>query len=313
VALDPQYAVAWAALGSAYGLKGEFLSIPELNDKSIDVLRRALEIDPGVPSAHGWLGSALMNAGQLDEAVVVLEEAVRLDPGNASARGTLARAHWIGRGDFERGIEELEHAVRLNPRSGYGFLQLSLLYALRGRYDRAEAAARQAIELQEQYISGQQGMLIVGAHGRLGYALHRQGRHDEAIREYEAELRFISASDHMLRDRTTIELNQKLGAAYLAKGETETAERHFALALKAFERRVASGADDGFTRYYVACVHALRGDADAACRSLDAAARTLPALTSARAAIDPAFDGVREEDCFRRFEPRGSDTTGSTR
>jgi len=43
---DPEYALAWAALGGAYGLKGSFLGIQEIVHKSIDIERRALAPQP---------------------------------------------------------------------------------------------------------------------------------------------------------------------------------------------------------------------------------------------------------------------------
>ena len=125
------------------------------------------------------------------------------------------------------------------------------------------------MELQEQYISGNFGLQIVGAHARLGYVHYLSGKYDEALREYERELAFIGASDHALRDRTLLELNVKIGATYLRQGRREDAERHFGRALKSFDARVATGADDPFTRYYVACLHALRGDAPRALESLE--------------------------------------------
>lgn len=70
---------------------------------------------------------------------------------------------------LEEGIAALERAVTIDPQSGYAHLQLGLLCALCGHYQRAEAACRQAIDLQERYISGKAGLEIVGAHTRLGY------------------------------------------------------------------------------------------------------------------------------------------------
>ena len=43
-----------------------------------------------------------------------------------------------------------------------------MLEALSGHLDEAEIAARHAIELQERAMSGTEGLLIVGAHSRLG-------------------------------------------------------------------------------------------------------------------------------------------------
>ena len=54
---DPEYAMAWAALGGAFALKGSFLSIQDLVLKGMEMERRALAIDPDLSDAHAWLGS----------------------------------------------------------------------------------------------------------------------------------------------------------------------------------------------------------------------------------------------------------------
>ena len=54
-----------------------------------------------------------------------------------------------------------------------------------------------------------------------------------------------------------------------------------------FDSLIAKGADDPFTRYYIAGLHALSGDADRAFDSLQRVAERLPALTAARVRRDP--------------------------
>ena len=124
----------------------------------------------------------------------------------------------MGKGMIEEAIVELEHAVAINPQAGYSYLQLVFLHTLLGNYTRAEDAAGHAIELQEKFISGKEGLQVVGAHTRLGYCYYRQGRYDEAIAEYERELEFLKASDHALRDRSLTELEQKAGRGSFEKG-----------------------------------------------------------------------------------------------
>jgi tetratricopeptide (TPR) repeat protein len=296
---DPDYALAWAALGNAYGLKGSFLSIPDMLNRAMEMEQRALSIDPELADAHNWLGTTMLSLGRTDEAIVEIREALRLEPDNGQAHQGLARAYWVGKGDFAGAIPLFERAIALNPEAGYSYLQLSLMLAWQGKLARAEDVSRRAVELQEQYISGNVGLQIVGAHSRLGYVRYLMGRYDDALKEYERELAFIGASDHALRDRTLLELNVKIGAAYLRQGRTEDAERHFGRALKAFDARVATGADDPFTRYYIACLYALRGDTGLALDSLERVARALPALTAARARIDVDLESLRHEPRFQ--------------
>jgi serine/threonine protein kinase/tetratricopeptide (TPR) repeat protein len=298
---DPEYSIAWAALGGAFGLKGNFLSINEMLFKAIELERRAIAIDPELADAHMWLGSALLALGKADEAIAAIREAIRLEPDNGQAHQALARALWVGKGQFAEAIPEFEKAIELNPEAGYSYLQLSMLLAWEGRYDRAEEICRRAVELQEQYISGNAGLQIVGAHSRLGYVYYLRGNYDEALRAYEREMAFVSSGDHALRERTQIELNMKMGAVYHRQGRAEDAARHFDRALKAFEARVARGADDPFTRYYMAALLALRGDHERALESLRRVAQSYPELTAARALRDPDLDSLRDQPAFQQL------------
>jgi tetratricopeptide (TPR) repeat protein len=296
---DPEYARAWAALGGAYNLKGSFMSMKELVNKAIEIEQRALTLNPDLAEAHTWLGASLLNHGRIDEAIASMKEAVRLDPEDGQAYQGLARAYWVGKGDFAAAIPMFQRSIELNPEAGYSYLQLGLLLAWEGRYDEAERICRRAVELQEQYLSGDAGLQVVGANARLGYVFYLQGRYADAIREYERGLAFVSSSDHALKERTTIELNAKLGGAYLRLGKQDDANRFFDRALKAFDGRVANGADDPFTRYYIAGVYALRRDTQRALESLERVSKGLPALTAARLRRDPDFDTLRDDDRFR--------------
>jgi tetratricopeptide (TPR) repeat protein len=230
-----------------------------------------------------------------------VKEAIRIDPGNGQAHQALARALWVGKGDFAAAIPVFERSIVLNPEAGYSYLQLGLLLSWERRFAEAERVLRRAVELQDQYISGSAGLQMVGANARLGYVYYLQGRYAEAIVEYNRGLSFLSSSDHALKERSGIELDVKIGAALLRSGQPERAVTHFGHALKAFEARVAEGADDPFTRYYIANVYALRGDADRAFDSLERVSAELPALTAARMTRDPDLESLRDDPRFARL------------
>jgi tetratricopeptide (TPR) repeat protein len=295
---DEEYAMAWAALGGAYSLKGSFLSIGDLVRKGVEMERRAIALDPNLADAHSWLGGALLTLGEVDEAIATITEAIRLEPENGQAHQALGRAYWVGKGDFAAAIPPFRRAIELNPEAGYSYLQLALLLAWEGEYAEAEAVSRRAVELQDQYISGDAGLQVVGANARLGYVYYLQGRYEDAIREYERGLAFVASSDHALKERTSIEITMKIGAAYHRLGRTEEATRFFDRAVKAFDARVAKGADDPYTRYYMACLFALRGDVDRALDMLERVAASLPALTRARVRRDPDLENLKGQPRF---------------
>jgi tetratricopeptide (TPR) repeat protein len=299
LSLDSQYVEAMVQLAGALELKALFLSAPHLLEESLALVNRALSLRPDDGDALVQQGDTLLALGRVDEAIRALQHGVELQPDRASAYGSLARAYWVGRGDVDAAIGAFEKMLRFNPEAGYTHLQLAMLYTLRGEYDKAERVARQAIRLQDQVMSGATGLIIIGAHSRLGYVLYRTGRYDEAIQEYRRELELLAVGDHLLRDRTNVELHQKLGATYRRKGDLATAELHEAEAIERFNARLSSGADEPYTRYYLATLHALRGEAEAARAHLELPLKELNAFTRWRVPRDPDFAAVKDHPLFK--------------
>ena len=69
--------------------------------------------------------------------------------------------------------------------------------------------------------------------------------------------------------------------------------------MKAFRARQSRGADDPFTKYYVASLCALRGDTADALRYLADCVAVRPELTRVRARLDPDFESLRDDPAFR--------------
>jgi tetratricopeptide (TPR) repeat protein len=97
------------------------------------------------------------------------------------------------------------------------------------------------------------------------------------------------------KERSLIELDCKIGATYLRMSQPEDAERHFAIAMKSFEARLARSADDPFTKYHIASLCGLRGDIDRAVRYFKETLEQLQALNRTRARLDPGFAAVRAD------------------
>jgi TolB-like protein/predicted Ser/Thr protein kinase len=295
--LDPGYARAHMQLGVALGLKASYLGESELYGPALASLRRAVELRPALAEAWRELGAALA-ISRADEGIEAIERALSLDPADAAAHAALARAHFVGRGDFARAASAYEKALVLNPQAGWSALQLAHCAAFLGDFVRGEAAALRAIVLQEEFLAGKEGMLIVGAYVRLGHLHALQGRHAEARREFERELEFSGRVDHALKARLFVEIETRLGSALLASGDASRGKAALDLAIESFERRLRLGADDPFTRYYAAAAYALRGDLGPALDCLEKATAERRAFTVARARLDPLLDRLRGEPRF---------------
>ena len=301
VRLDPAYARAHIELGVAYATKADYLSMSELRDRALSSLRRAVELQP--ESGRGWreLGWLLTAMGQDVEGMAAIRRALALDPDDATAYAAMARALFIGSARFAEAADWYDRALERNPKAGWYALQLAHCAALLRDFDRGRHAAERAMELQEAFLSGREGLAVVGGYMRAGHLAALQERYSDALQYFEREIDFLVRTDHALRNRILVELNARLGGAHLRLGNVHKANALFHVALESFERRVRLGADDPFTRYYAASVHAMRGDAEPALAFLERSLAELPAFTAARARIEPEFDGLRADPRFERL------------
>ncbi len=298
VAFDPGYARAWADLGSAYDLKASYLSVPELSNRALYAYRKALERNPRFTRARREMGATLIDLGRVAEGIAEIRRALELDPTDAGANHSLGRAYFVGLARFPEAAAQFERALELNPRYGWAALQLAHCAALLRDFARAEKAARRAIELQEAFLSGREGALIVGGYTRLGQIAALQGRHEEALAYFDRELEFLQHYGHALKERHFVEIQQRIGGSRLRLGRHEAAVEALTSALEAFGRRLRMGADDPFTRYYAACASALLGRADDALAHRGRAAAGRPAFPAARAAIEPDLESLRSDPRF---------------
>jgi serine/threonine protein kinase/tetratricopeptide (TPR) repeat protein len=301
VRLDPSYARAYVELGNAYGSKADYLSLPELRERALASLRKSLELQPESAVAWRYLGGVLVSMGKIDEGEAAIRHALSIEPDNAGALGAMARTLFIGRGRFQDAADYYDRALARNPHGGWYALQLAHCAALLREFERGEAAAERAIALQQAFFSGQEGLLIVGGHMRQGHLFALQGRYDQAVDAFERELSFLGRVDHALRSRIVVELHMRLGESQLRLGREAQGNTSLDLALEGFERRVQLGAEEPFTRYYAACVYALRNDPEPALALLQRCATELRAYTVNRARLEPAFERLQTDSRFQRL------------
>ncbi len=191
IALDPGYARAHMSSASTLDLKGDFLSMMELSERGSAAIERALALRPDHAEVWRYLRRHLHSLGRDARRWRPSRCALEIDPTDASAHNGVARMHFILRGDFARAVPAYERALALNPRAGWSALQLAHCATLLGDFPRPRRRRAGRSELQQAFLSGRAGMVIVGAHMRLGHASALQGRHAEALAEFEREAEFV--------------------------------------------------------------------------------------------------------------------------
>jgi serine/threonine protein kinase/tetratricopeptide (TPR) repeat protein len=299
IALDPNYAQAYAFMGYAFSLKAQFLPDPALLDRAVEYLQKAIELRPMLSDSYSALGMTFIAMDRVDDAIGALKRAIAIAPHDSFVHAALGRAYYIGKGMFREAAHEYEQAVNDAQEGSWVAPALAHCLTYLGDFERAEQMARRAIDAQEQYLRGHEGMQIIGAYARLGHVYYLQGRYDDAIAEYYREVVFARQSDHVLKERVLIEVYQKLTSAYVRQGSMDDARDAFGHVTAGFAERLAKGADDPFTRYYVACAHAMMGNKAAAIEHLRRAVEGRRNFNAARARVEIDFEGLRGDPEFQ--------------
>jgi tetratricopeptide (TPR) repeat protein len=126
-----------------------------------------------------------------------------------------------------------------------------------------------------------------------------KGRYDEALAEYQREIAFCEQTTHALKERVLIEVNQKLTSVYMYQGRRRAGARGLCRNDANFLDRLQRGADDPFTRYYVACAYAVLGDKEQALLHLQKAIEGRRNFNVARARVEKDFAGLLDEPEFQ--------------
>lgn len=175
IALDSDYADAWAMKGYALGILGHASSgaprIPaSVYPDAIAALRRALEIEPGHAFATGWLGVVLMqNDFKWAEGMQLLEQSLARNPNDAEILGVYG--FYLDTMHLEGAGEVLERAYRLDPFSLETIVDLAIHLRRKGRLlDAAALAETSLIQGREGYAANYYFALFNLGLGRLDFA-----------------------------------------------------------------------------------------------------------------------------------------------
>ncbi len=174
VAIDPEYALAYAGLADCYGVLSIYRPVApeEVYPKAKAAAMKALELDDSLAEAHAALSCIMDNyewdwAGSERE----IERAIALNPGYATAYQWKAEG-LITRGRFDEAVEVMNRARELDPLSLFMNARVGMaLYAAR-RYDEAKDILETTLEIDPSFAQARYFLSLV-------YSM--DGRYAEAI------------------------------------------------------------------------------------------------------------------------------------
>ncbi len=284
IAIDPNFALAYAALARTYGLATVVgLGAPaEMLSKARDTATKGLAIDDTVAAAHSTLAFVYAH---LDFDWVAAERefrrAIELNPGDAYSHMFYSNSFLSPRGRHNEAIAEMRIAIELDPLSAPLDSFLGRTYVWSRRYQDAVAHLEKSVERFPNFALG---------HERLAHAYTYIGKFDAAINE-ETKVGLLIGADA----RDVVKQMDALREALAARGP----RGYWAELLNASPAGVK--VPEGYTSSYgVAVVYARLGENELAVESLEHA-YTERQLAMTELAIEPAFDPLRSAARFRRL------------
>ncbi len=278
VDIDPEYALAWAALAQTATTLSSWTTVepgPQL-EKARAAMGKAFELDPELPEAHvARAYYVLLGEWKWDEVDEAFESALEKNPMNPAMA-----YHWWGHfltfaGRDREAVEKFERALRHDPLSALHSACLGSAHTAAGNLDLADSALQRALEVNPE---------LPVALSWLGRLREKQGRLDEAVEAWEEAARLANEG---------AVFSGPLGYGYGRIGETAKA-RQVLEALKA-----GRGSPEGYVApINLARVHAGLGETDEAFAQLDIAVRERePWIMALR--VSPGFDTIREDPRFK--------------
>lgn len=280
---DGNFAVGYAALGTALLMRYERTRDRSLIDRANSAVSTALRLDAEQSAAQYASGYQQYVIGRREAAITSLQRAIALDPDNDAAHRLLGWRLFANQGRMDEAVSELQHAVRIRD-SFDNFYRLGTVLYLAGRYQEAVDAYRKATELQprradaytnlgaayhmlgdvKQAIGNYEHAVGLGAgdaqaYGNLAVSYFFSGRYEDALR---------TGQDAIRRDPNRAGLHRDVGDYYAKLGRTREARAAYTRAIELSRQLVAVNPRDALAVMTIALCEAHLGDRLAADRHI---------------------------------------------
>ena len=233
-------------------------------DRAVELISRALIVNPGFPEAHFNLGKVLADTGRTREGISSYKSALSLNPEWDIALFNLGLLHAQNK-DFEQAAQAFEKAIQINPKDANYFFNLGNVYL---EMDEGELATR-AYEESLTLDSGK-----FQAHNNLGNLYKKSGNFKRAAASYEAALKinpkYANASYNLgnLSEqegdperalefyRQAVELDPTMAQAFNNMGNVYHQLKQYDRALEAYRSAVGQDPTMGSSQHMI---HSLTG------------------------------------------------------
>ncbi len=313
--LDPNYALAYAGLGDAYGQRPAKFGFPDVwVDSSIAAANKALSLDQNLAEAYKALGLAYVGKGWNKRSLEAHSKAAELNPNYYPAVGNIGYIY-LSMGNFDEALRWLKKSVALNPTFAYNYAGVGIIYVSLDDDAKAEQWLNKALELQPDFSFARSGLSIMYLkQGKFHEAMEQsrkilandpndllglnraglvellQGNYAQTKQYYEKAIAIDST-----RGSTT-----GLGYIYWKTGKQDEARNLFTQSLRRDHNQLDKGNESSGIPYDIAAINANQGNKEEAYKwlqkAIDAGWRFYDF-----GLIDPLLENLRNDDQFQQM------------
>lgn len=276
LAVDPQYALAYAGLANSYIVLGANYRDPRETFRQAELnAQKALEIDKNLPEAHyAMAATRYLYYWDLPAAEKELERSLELNPNYAMAYSLLCYVS-LTRGDTKRAAAYINRALELDPLSLLFNVRLSDIYYFQRDNERV-------IELHQKLLSENAGAPFL--YNNMAIAFAQMKRFDEALAASQRAMILTGQDPNTL---------SALGIIYALSGRSKEA-RWVAGTIEQLSGKRYTKA------YSIAAIYSALGDKNQAYAWLERAAEQRDSYML-KIKIEPIFDKIRSDPRYGRL------------
>jgi Flp pilus assembly protein TadD len=144
-------------------------------DGAMEKLIAATVLQPNFSEAYNLLGVCYDEKGQYESAQAEYKKALKIEPNNARFLNNIGYSFYLAN-DFGDSVKYYKRGLKITPNDRRMHNNIGLAYGRKGDYDKAKDHFTVAV--------GEVGALL-----NLGFIYSQDGRHDDAIKSYQAALK----------------------------------------------------------------------------------------------------------------------------
>ena len=228
VALDPNYALAFAALGATHAMRYIHRTDPSDLDHAARYCERAIQLDPELGEPYTWLTYVYMRQGKIEQAIRTGHTGVERQPDLVLTHYFLGAAYMAAtehhQTAYHSATRHFLDATLADSKWASAWLCLGQIALLCGEYDHAERFLRNCLEIERR---GPGFGYFIGSEPLLAAVALRRGDNNAALRIYSDSYSSLQSSDHVYREAFQALTACGVGDVLLREGRTDSSLAEF--------------------------------------------------------------------------------------